>query len=117
MPGIGGLHGVHRKRANRIDAFHFDRTGGILDGNTGFCCAHSDSFVALGLSVLRTRPFRLRTQLYFSPKRGFAEIEESGICAAFSPTVQIGMRLLLKKAVRTMARRSMRGRKTALNSY
>src|SRR6266404_2310708 len=57
MPGIGSLHGVHGERANRIDAFHFDRTGGVLDGDTGFCCTHSGSFVALGLSVNSSESF------------------------------------------------------------
>src|ERR1700731_1920227 len=58
MSGIGGLHGIHRERANCIDAFEFDRTGGVLDGGTGFGCAHSGSFNALGLSVIT--PFQVQ---------------------------------------------------------
>ncbi len=47
MPGDGGLHSVHRKRANRVDAQHFHRAGGILNGSAGIGHAHDYSFVAV----------------------------------------------------------------------
>src|SRR5712672_1319100 len=110
MPGIGSLHGVHGERANRIDAFHFDRTGGVLDGDTGFCCTHSGSFVALGRSVNSSASFSSPgRKLYFSPKCGCAEMEESESTMLSLLRFKIGTRLLLTKAVDTLARRSLRG--------